>query len=155
MEIFVLISEHTSKLYVKRTFGDGDDGIITMSRETKFPDLLHKLGIFKSKSDARRNGWDKEIPLGYHHIVVGKLRHSIEVLKTTDMDDKINHLMSHKPVDIFHRILCLQRDINDIINLLENDKFEEVKQAILECKVTSLKESEEFWNDYIGFEMGD
>tara|TARA_Y100000034_G_C6877857_1_gene401736 strand:+ start:978 stop:1247 length:270 start_codon:yes stop_codon:yes gene_type:complete len=38
------------------------DEFIRMSPETKFPDLLHQLGFFSSKSQA---GWNKEIPDGW------------------------------------------------------------------------------------------
>jgi hypothetical protein len=34
--------------------------------------LLARIGKFPSVGDAKRNGWDKPIPSGWHHIVIGK-----------------------------------------------------------------------------------
>lgn len=34
--------------------------------------LLSRIGKFPSVGDAKRNGWDKPIPSGWNHIVIGK-----------------------------------------------------------------------------------
>ena len=34
--------------------------------------LLARLGKFKSVGEAKRNGWDKPIPNGWHEIIIGK-----------------------------------------------------------------------------------
>lgn len=34
--------------------------------------LLHHVGIFKSITQARKNGWDKPIPKGFNFFDVGK-----------------------------------------------------------------------------------
>lgn len=34
--------------------------------------LLARVGKFASVGEAKRNGWDKPIPTGWHHIVIGK-----------------------------------------------------------------------------------
>ncbi len=49
--------------------------------ETKFPQLLKALGIFPSTSEARRNGWDKDIPCGWTDFEIGKLKKRISILK--------------------------------------------------------------------------
>ena len=54
----------------------------------RFPQLLSKLGIFKSVSDAKRNGWDKDIPEGYNEYKIGKHPISyIYILKVTNFSD--------------------------------------------------------------------
>lgn len=42
---------------------------------TTFADLLVKFGIFPSKGQARKSGWDKPIPDGWTEIQVGKMKH--------------------------------------------------------------------------------
>lgn len=34
--------------------------------------LLARLGKFQSVGDAKRNGWDKPIPMGWSEITIGK-----------------------------------------------------------------------------------
>ena len=48
-------------------------------------DLMVMAGKFPSKGQARKNGWDKEIPFGYSHFKVGsgKNRMDIYVLNLT------------------------------------------------------------------------
>lgn len=58
-------------------------GIPRPTPETRFPDILVSLGIFPSKGQARKNGWDKEIPEGWTDITIGKLKHRICILKLT------------------------------------------------------------------------
>ena len=47
----------------------------------QFPQLLRDLGLFKSSSDARRNGWNKEIPGGWFEATIGKKKHKLYILK--------------------------------------------------------------------------
>lgn len=46
-----------------------------MSKETTFADILAKGGVFKSKGDARNNGWNKPIPPGFSEYRIGSLKH--------------------------------------------------------------------------------
>jgi len=39
--------------------------------------VMHKAGIFPSVSQARKNGWNKPIPKGFSHLVVGKLKRQV------------------------------------------------------------------------------
>jgi len=41
--------------------------------------LMTKAGIFKSVSDARRNGWDKPIPKGFTDLRIGKKKTRITI----------------------------------------------------------------------------
>lgn len=59
-----------------------DDKFITMQDNVRWPDVLVECNIFKSKNDARRNGWNKEIEEGFtDRQRLGKLKHRIIVLK--------------------------------------------------------------------------
>lgn len=57
----------------------GLEDVWEMPVGTTFADILVKAGIFKSKSDAKRNGWDKPIPDGWSEFTVGKLKHQISI----------------------------------------------------------------------------
>lgn len=55
----------------------------TVESGFQYPQLLGKFGFFKSNGDARRNGWDKEIPEGYSEHTIGKLKKKLYILKNT------------------------------------------------------------------------
>jgi len=58
------------------------DSFIILDERSRWPEVMVACGIFKSKGDARRNGWNKDIPLGFTEIPkIGKLRHKIFILK--------------------------------------------------------------------------
>ena len=44
---------------------DADDVLIQFTLGAQWPQVLKALGIFKSGSDAKRNGWDKQIDNGW------------------------------------------------------------------------------------------
>jgi hypothetical protein len=54
---------------------------IKLSSDARWPDVMAAAGIFTSKSQARKNGWDKDIDEGFTDIRVGKLKHRVTVLK--------------------------------------------------------------------------
>ena len=75
------VSEKDRELFLGPTFGfetfhEADD-------KFKYPQLLGKFGFFKSNGDARRNGWDKDIPEGYSEHSIGKLKKKLYILKNT------------------------------------------------------------------------
>jgi len=39
--------------------------VFVMPESTRWPDILMRFGIFKSKNDARRNGWDQDVAFGW------------------------------------------------------------------------------------------
>lgn len=51
--------------------------------EWRMPQLVKALGAFKSAGEAKRNGWDKDIPEGWsqHVIRIGHIRGVIHILK--------------------------------------------------------------------------
>jgi len=54
-----------------------DDTFITIEDHWIMAHVMHKAGIFPSVSQARKNGWNKPIPKGFNHLMVGKLRRNI------------------------------------------------------------------------------
>jgi hypothetical protein len=71
-------------------FGD-DEGIIPVGEiflerdlSTRFPELLADLGLFPSRGQARKNGWDKDIPEGWTDLTIGKLKNRVCILKRTE-----------------------------------------------------------------------
>jgi len=61
-----------------------DDVFILFPDDARFPEIMVAFGIFKSKTQARKNGWDKDIPEGFWmKEKVGKLNQSIAILKRT------------------------------------------------------------------------
>ena len=60
-----------------------EDIFLKVPVEWGFPQLLKFLGLFRSTSEAMRNGWNKPIPEGFTDIErFGKLNHRITVYKT-------------------------------------------------------------------------
>ena len=59
-----------------------DDDFIQMDAETRWPQLLKAIGAFRSTSQARKNGWNKDIEEGWSQVRVG--RKTICVLKVTE-----------------------------------------------------------------------
>ena len=50
--------------------------------ETTYADIMKDTGIFKSKRDAKMNGWDKDISEGFEDVTVGKLKNRITTYKS-------------------------------------------------------------------------
>lgn len=61
-----------------------------MPKGTTFADILSKAGIFKSKSDAKRNGWDKPIPDGFNEFFIGKLKNWVCIFNPIEFKDNEN-----------------------------------------------------------------
>lgn len=54
---------------------DGDFGDVIFHRiaDETLADIVHGvLGKFKSRTEARKNGWSGEIPVGYREYKIGK-----------------------------------------------------------------------------------
>jgi hypothetical protein len=54
-----------------------DDTFIIIEEHWIMAHIMHKAGIFPSVSQARKNGWNKPIPEGFNHFIVGKLKRNI------------------------------------------------------------------------------
>lgn len=62
----------------------------TFNEHATMAHLMHRVGIFSSIGDARRNGWNKPIPSGYTEHTVTKRRISVDILNIYDgWDDPI------------------------------------------------------------------
>jgi len=57
--------------------------VCKMPENIRFPVVMRLCGVFKSNNEARRNGWDKDIPEGFSEWVVGKKAIRITILKAT------------------------------------------------------------------------
>ena len=51
---------------------DGDEVFIEIEPHWNMANIMHVAGIFKSATQARKNGEDKPIPEGFTHITRGK-----------------------------------------------------------------------------------
>lgn len=78
IEKFYLIGDHPEI----RKDAQSYCGVLSLEEavETRWENLLKKAGVFKSNSEARKNGFIGLILEGYHYWKIGKLAHSIEVL---------------------------------------------------------------------------
>ncbi len=56
-------------------FSDSDD----------WPEILVAAGLFSSRSQARKNGWNKPTPEGFGCYSFGKLRHELAVLRINNI----------------------------------------------------------------------
>ena len=64
-----------------------DDIFVTFPVDAKFQDIAVAFGIFKSKGQARKNGWGGDIPDGFwNKEKIGKLNHRITILKIVKED---------------------------------------------------------------------
>ena len=48
--------------------------------------LIAKIGVFPSISQARKNGWNKPIPLGFSEFKVGKRKIMVSILNLTEKE---------------------------------------------------------------------
>lgn len=58
-----------------------NDTIVKFKLDVQWPQVLKALGIFKSGSDAKRNGWDKPIDNGWSEAKFKKQRKTIFCFK--------------------------------------------------------------------------
>lgn len=56
--------------------------------DQNFGNLLAQLGLFPSAGQAKKNGWNKDIPEGFTDLEVGKLKTRIVILKITEDFDR-------------------------------------------------------------------
>lgn len=61
-------------------FDDADGPIIKFNDDWIMAHIMHAAGIFKSVSEARKNGWNKPIPKGFSHLVVTKRKINLWIL---------------------------------------------------------------------------
>jgi hypothetical protein len=65
-------------------------GVREADKESFFGPLRpeDEFHTFVSRSDARRNGWDRDIPEGWSDFQIGKLRRRICILKITRPEEE-------------------------------------------------------------------
>lgn len=73
------IKLNTEKADRELFFGpiEPDDTFIIIEDHWTMAHIMHKADIFSSVSQARKNGWNKPIPEGFNHFIVGKLKRNI------------------------------------------------------------------------------
>ncbi len=49
--------------------------------DVDYPEILVAAKLFTSKSQARKNGYNKSIPDGFSNFIFGKLHHEITILR--------------------------------------------------------------------------
>ena len=60
-----------------------EDKFIEIQPRWTMAHIMHAAGIFPSISQARKNGWDKDIPYGFSSHRVSKKRYLITILNIT------------------------------------------------------------------------
>ena len=61
------------------SFGFDDENVL-LEDGWMMAHVMHRAGIFPSVGQARKNGWDKPIPEGMSHFVVGKRKLNVWIL---------------------------------------------------------------------------
>lgn len=59
---------------------DGSEIFYLIQPHYKLYNVMYLSGIFSSLTQAKKNGWDKEIPKGYSEYIVGKNKRKIYIL---------------------------------------------------------------------------
>lgn len=72
---------------------------IAEDEKVDFLDILVRCNVFASKSQARAVGWKASIPLGYHWVVVGKKKISVETLRNKHLSSFHTDAWSYKDQD--------------------------------------------------------
>lgn len=62
------------------------DEFVVVDDSWSMAHIMQKAGIFDSVTQARKNGWNKRIPVGFTEVVAGKLKIEIAILGTK-LDD--------------------------------------------------------------------
>ena len=63
-------------------FEPTDGPVISFPESWTMAHIMHAAGIFKSVSEARKNGWNTPVANGFQHLVVTKRKINVFVLNT-------------------------------------------------------------------------
>ena len=74
------IAPNTSESDKLLFFGEGENFTI-IEDNWLMAHVMHKAGIFKSISQAKKAGWNKPIPDGFNFFTVGKKRRQVFIFK--------------------------------------------------------------------------
>lgn len=72
MAEFCFIGKKFDPTVDKKLFEETDTLLQILETETSMAHLLAKIGKFSSIKDAKRNGWDRQIPVGWSEFTIGK-----------------------------------------------------------------------------------
>lgn len=84
--INILIGEGIQESDKELFFGpiQSEDEFLVFKQDVQWPEIMVTASLFKSRGDARKNGWDKPVNEGFTFpFTFGKLKHTIAVLKIT------------------------------------------------------------------------
>lgn len=73
-----------------------------LPESTDMLDILVKFGFFTSKTQASKNGFNKEIPDGYSQHTIGKLKRILYILKAKKMN-KVVESKTESKIDKPHK----------------------------------------------------
>ena len=84
MTEFNLVHEAVVESDINLFFGpiDPKDVFIKFTDKWKMADILVTVGIFPSRTQARKNGFTSDIAPGFSMVKVGKEKHTIHILNT-------------------------------------------------------------------------
>lgn len=72
-----------------------EDRFIEMPLNTRWPEIMVKLGLFSSVTQARKNGWDKDIQNGWTEEIIFREKkskiHFISIWKVPETGKTINN----------------------------------------------------------------
>ena len=80
-QCFNVVIGNASKSDLHLFFGPISNETFLSLTDTQWATLLKTLGIFPSSGQARKNGWDKKIPLGWSEASFKKQRRVVFVLR--------------------------------------------------------------------------
>ncbi len=63
---------------------DQDRRFFENSENLLLAHFVAQAGIFPSVTQARKNGWNKEVPKGFSQFVIGKMKSMITILNIED-----------------------------------------------------------------------
>jgi hypothetical protein len=70
----------------KAMFFGLDEDFIVIENGWIMAHVMHRAGIFKSVSQAKKNGWNRDIPSGFHKFIVGKNKKQIWTLNIIERE---------------------------------------------------------------------
>ncbi len=85
MEYNILIGNYIGEGDKELFFGPltSEDKFETVPESYRWPQLIKHLAIWKSTSEAVRNGWNKDIEEGFSDKIIGKRKTRVTILKAT------------------------------------------------------------------------
>lgn len=99
MNEFGFVSVSATERDISLLLGDHSDTIsgeiITIGNGWTMAHIMVRAGVFSSVGDAKRNGWNTQIPEGFSHHVVGKRRINISIVNVNSQIDDVMDEGSH------------------------------------------------------------